>query len=91
MVQEKLTIRNKSGLHMRPATELVALCSKLKSDIKITGGTKEINPKSILMLMGAGLTAGKEITIICEGPTEAEDLKQIVDLIKGGFGEELVC
>lgn len=90
MVQETLKVRNKSGLHMRPASELAGLCSKLKSDIKILSGTKEINPKSILMLMGCGIACGTEITIQCSGENESEDLAAVCAAIRGGFGEELV-
>lgn len=90
MVSEKVVVRNKSGLHMRPASVLSQLCSGLKSEILIVSGNKEINPKSILMLMGCGITAGTEIEVRCDGPTEVEDLKQIIEAIKGGFGEEMI-
>lgn len=91
MVSEKILIRNKTGLHMRPASELSALCGKFKCNIALVHGEKRVNPKSILMMMGAGLKAGTEIVVECEGENEAEALEAILAAIKGGFGEELVC
>lgn len=88
MVREKITVVNKSGIHMRPATELSKLASGLSSDIKIISGDREINPKSILILMSAGIGKGTEIEVVCEGETEKQDLKVLLEAIAGGLGEE---
>ncbi len=90
MVEQTMYVRNKTGLHLRPATELSALCSKMKSEITIEFGDKILNPKSVLLLMGAGIKQGSKITIKVEGENEVEDLKAIVEAIDGGFGEEMV-
>ena len=90
MVQEKVRVRNKSGLHLRPATELSQVASRLTSDILILFGEKRINPKSVLMLMGAGIKPGSEIVIQCTGENEEADLKVLVDTINAGFGEEMI-
>ena len=45
MVEATIYIRNKTGLHLRPATELSQLCSKMDSDIKLLFGDKVINLK----------------------------------------------
>ena len=87
MVKEKITVVNNSGIHMRPATELSKLAAGLSSDIKILSGGNEINPKSILILMSAGITKGTEIEVICEGETEEQDLKVLLEAIAGGLGE----
>lgn len=88
MVTGKIVVRNKSGLHLRPASELSALAGKMTSEITIKAGEKSVNPKSVLLLMSAGITKGTEIEIICEGPQEAQDLQALLDAIEGGFGEE---
>lgn len=87
MVNQKVTVINKSGIHARPASVLVNVAKKCDSDVKFLYGEKTINPKSILMLMTAGLTKGTEFTIQCEGQTEEEDLKLLVDAIESGLGE----
>lgn len=90
MVTAKVTVRNKSGLHLRPATELTNLCSKCKCEVSIVHPNGSINPKSVLMLMSAAIKAGTEIEVQCSGEDEAESLKKIVEAIEGGFGEEMV-
>lgn len=91
MVTAKVTVRNKSGLHLRPATELSALCSKCACEIAIVHPKGKINPKSVLMLMSAGIKAGTEIEIQCSGTDENEALQKITEAIQGGFGEEMIA
>ena len=63
MKTEKVILKNETGLHARPASELTKLASKFKCDIKIKTGEKEINPKSILSIMSAGIkTSSEQIT-----------------------------
>lgn len=90
MVEQSIVVRNKTGLHLRPATELANLCAKMPSKIQILFNGKSINPKSVLMLMGSGIKAGSEIVVRCDGATEDADLQAILDAINGGFGEEMI-
>lgn len=87
MVQGTITVNNKSGLHLRPASELAKIAGKLRSEIAIVAGEKRVNPKSVLILMSAGITKGTTIDIICEGETEEADLKVMMDAIASGLGE----
>lgn len=87
MVEKKLTIKNEAGLHMRPAGEFAKIASKCASDVKIVHNEKAINPKSVLNIMAAGIKCGDEITIQCDGASEAEDLKVLVEAVENGLGE----
>ncbi|MDI9490431.1 MAG: HPr family phosphocarrier protein [Clostridiaceae bacterium] len=91
MVESTIYIRNKTGLHLRPATELSQMCAQMSSEIKFLFGDKVINPKSVLMLIGAGIKQGSKIVIQVEGENEVEDLKKIEEAIEGGFGEEMIA
>ncbi len=91
MVSKEVLVRNKTGLHLRPATELSAVCSSCPCEVTLVCEKGRINPKSVLMLMGAGIKAGTTITVECAGDQEQESLDKIVKAIEGGFGEELVC
>ncbi len=88
MVSQKTTVINKSGLHLRPASDLSKMAAAMSSEITFVNGDQRINPKSVLMLMGAGITKGTEIEIICEGEHEEEDLRKLVEAIESGLGEE---
>jgi phosphocarrier protein len=87
MVNQKITVNNKSGIHARPASELAKLASKCDSDVIIKIGERKVNPKSILNLMAAAIRCGTEIEVECTGDTEKEDLKTLVDAIASGLGE----
>ncbi len=54
MVSQEFTVKNPTGIHARPASMLVQLCSKMNDEISIvTEDGKTVNPKSILsVLMG---------------------------------------
>lgn len=87
MVSAKTTVINKSGLHLRPAAEFSKLASKFDCDITLVKGDKRVNPKSVLFLMGAEITQGTEIEIVCDGADEEEALKQLKEAIDSGLGE----
>lgn len=87
MVSQKVTIKNPSGLHARPASILAQTAGKCKSDTIILYQEKIIQAKSILNIMAAAIKSGSEIEVQCTGETEEEDLKTLVDLIESGLGE----
>lgn len=87
MVSQKVTIKNPSGLHARPASLLAQAAGKCKSTTVILYENKMIQAKSILNIMAAAIKSGSEIEVQCTGETEEEDLKTLVDLIESGLGE----
>lgn len=87
MLERKITIKNQAGLHMRPAGEFAKVATKCNSDVKIIHNGKDINGKSVLNIMAAGIKFGDEITIQCNGETEAEDLQKLIETVENGLGE----
>lgn len=87
MVVKRVNITNKSGLHARPASVLVAEAAKFKSNVKIICGEKSFNAKSIILLLSAGLVCGTEIEIYADGEDEIQAVNTLVKLIESGFGE----
>ena len=87
MVSQKIVIKNQSGLHARPASILAQAAGKCKSNVLIKTGTKTIVAKSILNIMAAAIKCGTEIELCCDGESEQEDLKKLVQLIESGLGE----
>lgn len=87
MTNQKVTVKNPTGLHLRPAGILCKEAMKYKSLITFSfdGGTA--NAKSVLSVLGACVKCGDEIDITCEGVDEAEALKALVDAIESGLGE----
>lgn len=75
MVTKKVTVQSETGLHARPASQLVALLRNFSSEIKIVNGSTEANAKSMINLLTLGAKKGVELTVNCEGPDEAEALE----------------
>ena len=87
MVSKKVTIKNPTGLHLRPAGELCKTAMQFKAKITFSfeGGTS--NAKSVLSVRGACVKSGDEIELICVGEDEEEALKKMVEAIEAGLGE----
>ncbi|MBR4462875.1 MAG: HPr family phosphocarrier protein [Erysipelotrichaceae bacterium] len=82
MVSQEFTVKNPTGIHARPASMLVQLCSKINDEISIvTQDQKTVNPKSILSVLMGGMAKGMKITVNVEGENEEESLKQIIELL----------
>ena len=87
MVSEKVRVNNPSGLHLRPAGILCKEALKYKSSITFQYGQGSANAKSVLSVLGACVKCGDEITMICEGDDEHEELEHLVSVINKGLGE----
>lgn len=87
MIEEKVKIINKAGLHTRPAATIVKLASKYKSDFYISKDGLKINGKSIIGVMTLAAEIGSEMVLIFDGEDEKEMAKEIIDYFKRGFDE----
>lgn len=87
MVSQKTTIKNPTGLHLRPAGLFCKTAVQFKS--RITFQYKDItaNAKSVLSVLGACIKRGDEIELICEGEDEKEALEAMVKIVEDGLGE----
>ncbi|MCK4518693.1 MAG: HPr family phosphocarrier protein [Candidatus Omnitrophica bacterium] len=79
MLKKKLTIKNKSGLHARPAALFVQIANKFNSDITIKKGREEVNGKSIMGIMTLAAERGSKISLRIEGE-DAEDVLRELEL-----------
>ena len=57
MVSEKATLVNPQGLHMRPAGLFASTMGKYACDVTVVTPEKEVNGKSPMALMAAGIPA----------------------------------
>lgn len=85
MISKKVVVKNKSGLHARPASVLVKTASKFKSDFFIKMYGYKVNGKSILGVMTLAAESGAEMELIFEGPDEEEALEKISGLFENKF------
>jgi len=89
MKRKEVEIRNKLGLHARPASLVVKLAGKLESEIQLIKEDTEINAKSILGVMMLAAGPGQRVTITADGSDELEAVDALASLIESGFGEEM--
>lgn len=82
LIERKLTVKNKLGLHLRPAGELCKMASEYKSDIKICFRNKEFSAKSILGILSACVQQDDEITLVCSGEDEGEACETLAAFIE---------
>ncbi len=87
MVERKIQVINKLGLHARPAAMLVQKASKFKSEIKLQKEDIEINAKSILSVMMLAAEVGSFVIIKAEGEDEEQAVEAIAGLFEEKFGE----
>lgn len=87
VVEKKVVIRNKLGLHARPAALFVRTANRFQSEITIQKGKHKVNGKSIMGLMMLAAAPGSHLTIRIVGPDAERAMEEIEKLIDQNFGE----
>lgn len=82
MVSRKVIVSNPTGLHARPASQLTQFCKQFEEKIILVGNGKETDPKSIIMLLAAGLKKGTELEVQVEGGHEEKVCCEVVKFIE---------
>jgi phosphocarrier protein HPr len=87
MIQSRIQISNKLGLHARASAKLTKLAGGFASEIHLSRNGRRVNAKSIMgvMMLAAGL--GSEVDIEADGTDEAAAMQALRALIEGKFGE----
>jgi len=67
VVKKKLIVKNKQGLHARPAALFVQIANKFDARITVRREGEEVNGKSIMGILMLGAEKGSEILIEAEG------------------------
>lgn len=87
MVTKTVVIRNKLGLHMRPAQKFVKTATACGCNVELVHKGHVIDAKSIMNLLAACIKCGDEVELRCSGDNEAGALATMVSLVESGFGE----
>jgi len=88
MLERKLTVSNRLGLHARASARLVQVLSGFKANATLIAKGREVNAKSIMgvMLLAAG--QGTPVTIRIDGEDEASAIAVVAELFEQRFGED---
>jgi phosphocarrier protein len=88
MLEKKIAIKNKLGLHARAAVKFVNLANRFGASVKIVKDGSEIDGKSILGILTLAAIQGSEIMLLVSGKDEDSALKALADLINNRFDEK---
>lgn len=73
-----VVIQNESGLHARPCSHIANMVKNVAGDVYLIKEGKPYNAKSIMSLMGMGVTKGTALEIECADPVVEESLYQFL-------------
>ncbi len=88
MTEIDVTIKNRAGIHARPAALIVQTASKFASRIWLEKNGDRINAKSIMGIITLGASFGTPIRIIAEGADEEAAAGAIQSLFESKFEED---
>jgi len=88
MVERKITIKNKLGLHARAAVKFVKIANRFISAVKVEKDGNEIDGKSILGILTLAAVQGSRITLRIDGGDEKKAMKALIALIQNKFQEK---
>ncbi|MCK5785429.1 MAG: HPr family phosphocarrier protein [Candidatus Sabulitectum sp.] len=90
MVELVVTVPNKLGIHARPAAMIVRAAVEFDSEIWLESPADKVNAKSIMGVMTLAASGGTSVTVSAAGDDETTAVEAVADVIKSGFGEEMI-
>ena len=89
MVERRVTVKNRLGLHARAAAQLVRTASEFQSIVRRerADGSAAADAKSILSVLMLAACCGTELRIMADGVDEERAISALEALFQTGFGE----
>ena len=81
VVRKELVVKNKQGLHARPAALFVQIANKFDSRVVVKRDEEEVNGKSIMGILMLGAEKGSVIILEIDGDDAVlamEELEKII-------------
>jgi phosphotransferase system HPr (HPr) family protein len=75
------TVRLPADLHARPAGQLSQTSARFASKVTLKVGEREIDARSVLLVMQLGATKDTEITVRAEGEDAAEAVETLSSML----------
>lgn len=83
MFSQQFVVKNPTGLHARPASQLAKICKSLPDEVRLITEKGAVNPKNVLGILTAGLKNGSQFTVQVEGESERDSGRQIMEFLEG--------
>jgi phosphocarrier protein len=81
VIKRALTVRNKLGLHARPAALFVQIANKYDAQISVKKGRQIVNGKSIMGIMMLAASRGSKIFIEAIGDDAQQAVEELERLV----------
>ncbi len=88
MKVKNFKIKNRLGIHARPASRFAKIASQFESDIRIQKDGLDVNGKSIMGIMMLAAAKGNVIKVMAAGVDQVEAIHALEELIENKFGED---
>ena len=88
MIEKIFVIKNRLGLHARPAAMFVRAAARFKCSVVVVKDGLEVNGKSVMGLMLLAAESGSKLTIKTDGPDEENALLALANIFERKFDEE---
>ncbi len=88
MIEQRIHIQNKLGLHARASAKLATEASHFEADIMLIKDHIEVNCKSIMGIMMLAACKGTDLIVRAKGEDADAALAAIVALVDDRFGED---
>jgi phosphocarrier protein len=83
-----ITIKNRLGMHARPAMLFAEIAEKYAASITVGHANSDpVDAKSIMQLMMLAATAGTKLTICADGEDADAAVSDLTELVRSGFNE----
>ena len=89
LVEKDCVVRNKMGLHARPAAKLVQAANKFRCDVTLTKDGQDVNAKSIMGVLMLAAAQGTQVHVKAEGENAGAAVAAIAALFDKGFDEQM--
>ena len=89
MVEQRVVVTNRLGLHARAAAQLVRMANSFQSILRLErmDGSAAADAKSILSVLMLAASRGTELRLAAEGADERDAVSALCQLFACGFGE----
>lgn len=88
-IEKTVIIKNKQGLHARPAALFVQIANKFDSDVTVMKGKTRVNGKSIMGIMMLEAPKGAKVTIITKGEDAEAAMIELENLLLSDIEDAL--
>lgn len=81
-----ITIKNRLGLHARPASRFAQLANEFNAHIYLVKDDEMVDGKSILEILTIACPEGSVLTLRADGDDAMEAVQALEELVVGRFG-----